>query len=158
MIAAESSRVDFAVKVTVDSFTGHLAKFEAQIFPSDHDTVAQATMTFQVSDLKTGKDDRDKQMLLWLEAKKFPTATFVLKSLAPSGTQMTATGDLTLHGVTRPISFPVSIGDVGSRHTIDGTASIDHREWGLKIIRKLGVLKVDPTVKVTVHLEATASS
>jgi polyisoprenoid-binding protein YceI len=70
---------------------------------------------------------------------------------------MKATGDLTLHGITRPISFPVTFSNIGSRHTVDGTASIDHREWGLKIIRKFGVLKVDPTVKVTVHLEATTS-
>jgi len=95
-------------------------------------------------------------MLTWLEATKFPTATFVLKTLAPVGVQLQATGDFTLHGVTRPISFPVSVGGTGPRHTIDGTATLDHREWGLKVIHKFALLKVDPVVKVIFHLEATA--
>jgi len=30
-VAVETSHIDFGVKVTVDSFTGHLAKFEAQV-------------------------------------------------------------------------------------------------------------------------------
>ncbi len=156
IVAPEASHVDFAVHATVDSFVGHLIKFDPKFFSDGSAQAAGGTLTFQVADLKTGKDDRDEQMLSWLEAKKFPVATFVLKTLVPAGNQFEATGDFTLHGVTRSIHFPVMLGRAGNRATIDGSTTIDHREWDLKIIRKMGLLKVDPIIKITFHFESAA--
>jgi polyisoprenoid-binding protein YceI len=153
VVFPEASHVDFAVHVTVDSFVGHLVKFETNFLAIGSDHPTAGTLNFQVTDLKTGKEDRDAAMQDWLEAKKFPLATFVLKKLEPVGTQFEASGDFTLHGVTRSINFPVSLGTSGQRQTIDGTVTIDHREWDLKIIRKLGLLKVDPVIKATFHFE-----
>jgi polyisoprenoid-binding protein YceI len=52
----------------------------------------------------------------FLQASKFPKATFVSTSIqpAPGGSQGTMTGDLTLMGVTRPVTFNVTL--VGAGH------------------------------------------
>jgi polyisoprenoid-binding protein YceI len=52
----------------------------------------------------------------FLQASKFPTATFVSTQVQPSpgGSQGTMTGDLTLMGVTRPVTFNVTL--IGAGH------------------------------------------
>jgi polyisoprenoid-binding protein YceI len=153
----ELSRVEFAVHATGASFIGHLNDWDAQFQAAEGPFPTAGTMTFPVAELKTGKVDRDQQMLAWLEAKRFPAATFVLRGLTAANGQFEASGDFTFHGVTRPISFPVRFGQAGAHRTVDGAATLDYREWNLKIFRKFGLLKVDPFVKVTFHFEAPAS-
>ena len=43
-VAVETSHIDFGVKVTVDSFTGHLAKFEAQVTSAEEGKITEATI------------------------------------------------------------------------------------------------------------------
>jgi polyisoprenoid-binding protein YceI len=51
----------------------------------------------------------------FLQVSKFPRATFVSTSIQPGvGTSGTMTGDLTLMGVTRPVTFNVTL--IGSGH------------------------------------------
>lgn len=64
----------------------------------------------------------------FFDAAHFPTATFVLRSL--SGT--TATGQLTLKGVTKPISFPVTVSPDGTGLRIKGRALIDRTQFGIR--------------------------
>jgi polyisoprenoid-binding protein YceI len=153
----ELSRVEFAVHATGDSFIGHLNHWDAQFQAAEGPFPTGGTMTFPVAELKTGKVDRDQQMLAWLEAKQFPVATFVLRHVTAANGQFEASGDFTFHGITRPISFPVRFGQAGAHRTVDGAATLDYREWNLKIFRKFGLFKVDPLVKVTFHFGAADS-
>ena len=154
---AKSSQIDFAVKATGDAFVGHLMKWDAQFRSEPGQTPTGGKLSFQIADLNTGKVSRDKQMQVWLESSQFPVATFELKQLVASGEQFAATGDFTFHGVTHSISFPVRLSQSGSLHTIDGAVTLDYRQWNLKIFHKFGLLKVDPLVKVTFHLEAVGA-
>lgn len=151
-----ASKIDFAVHATGDSFVGHLQRWNAQFQAESGSTPTAGSLTFALSDLKTGKADRDQQMLAWLDAKQFPNATFVLRSLLAANGQWTATGDFTFHGVTRPLFFPIQFSPADSRRNIDGAVTVDTRAWNLKVFHKFGILKVDPLVKVTFHLEAAA--
>ena len=49
----------------------------------------------------------------WLDAARYPRLSFHAEHLEIGATQVAATGELTLHGVTRPIMFEVSF--VGCR-------------------------------------------
>jgi len=51
----------------------------------------------------------------WLEANKFPTVTFVSTAVnVGDGQHGTVTGDLTLHGVTKPVVLDVTFNGVGA--------------------------------------------
>ena len=52
--------------------------------------------------IRVGPDD-------FLAVAQFPTATFVSTAVDQKATNATVTGDLTLHGVTKGISFPANI-------------------------------------------------
>ena len=143
------SYIDVDVKATVDSFTAHLDAYDLRATVDEKDRFKAATLSFIFADLKTGKTDRDAAMLEWLGGNN-PSGRFELGivALTPSG-QGQASGNLTFHGQTALVEFPVNVVRAdGGGYVITGEATIDYRNWGLKTYRKLGVLKVDPQVKV----------
>lgn len=153
------SRVDVAVKATMDSFVARLSPYEPAVVVGDDGVVKSARFRFHFRDLATGKAGRDKAMHSWQQTDTFPDGEFVLTSLEPAnGQALTAFGRLTLHGVTREIRFPVSIVHEGERYAIDGDAPVDTREFGLPVIRVFAVLKVDPLVHVRFHLQGTLAN
>lgn len=154
------SRIDVAVKASLHSFTAHLATYDATVAVDDQGRVTAARLTFPFRALNTGKSERDKAMHTWQQTDTFPEGQFVLTRLQPatSGDAFDVTGQLTLHGVTRELRFPVTIGRQGENYLIDGAAPIDTRNHGLPVIRMFGVLRVDPMVHVRFHLEGRRTS
>lgn len=149
------SRVEIQVKATVDSFVGKLAAYEAELtFDEAARRVTAAVFRFKFSDVKTGKPDRDAQMNEWQQTAQYPEAVYTLTSLAPAADgRLTATGTFRLHGVERTLVFPVAVTEDKSVVAIDGEVKLDTREFGLPVIRKFAVLKVDPLVTVRFHLQ-----
>jgi polyisoprenoid-binding protein YceI len=157
LIDKPHSRVEVVVKATVDSFTGHLADYEATIDVDPATSrVNAAVFRFHIADVRTGKSERDHQMLVWEESDRFPDGSFTLSSLQaePDG-HVTALGKLTFHGIEQDLRFPASVSTDGTLFAIDGEADLDTRQFGLPVIRKFGLLKVDPLVKIRFHLQGT---
>ncbi|MBA3812222.1 MAG: YceI family protein [Caulobacteraceae bacterium] len=79
----------------------------------------------------------------FLEADKFPTMTFVSTAIRPGaeGKAGTMRGDLTLRGVTRPVTFDVTFGGVGKSlifGTVTGfsaTTTIKRSDFGSSAMR-----------------------
>jgi polyisoprenoid-binding protein YceI len=72
-------------------------------------TKSVVNATIDVSTVYTRNDGRDKDLKeSFFEVAKFPTMTFVSKSIirGPDG-KLQMTGDLTLHGVTKSVTFAV---------------------------------------------------
>ncbi len=142
------SYVDVDVKSTVDSFTAHLDAYALRANVDEKGRIRTASLTFRFADLKTGKPDRDKKMLEWLGGDE-PAGKFELGilALAPDG-QGQANGNLTFHEATGLVEFPVNVSKTGDTYTITGEATVDYRNWKLKVIKMAFVLKVDPLVKI----------
>lgn len=151
------STVDVVVKATVDSFTGKLSAYQLTGAVDEQGRVAAARLDFHFRDVLTGKAKRDAAMHEWQRTKEFPDASFVLTSLGAENGVTRAFGRLTFHGVTRELSFPVTIARDGAVYAIDGDAPIDTREFGLPVIRMMGLLKVDPVVHVKFHFQGRAT-
>ncbi len=149
-----ASRVEISVKATVDSFVARLVNYEAAI-TADPATgrVGAARFAFHFADVKTGNDKRDREMNEWQQTDHFPDGAFTLASLADQGGgKSLVKGTLTLHGVTRPIEFTATLHQEARALTVDGEAVVDTRLFGLPVIRKFALLKVDPLVVVHFHL------
>jgi polyisoprenoid-binding protein YceI len=83
----------------------------------DGTTVTEGSFTVDVASITSDESRRDGQFRgRIMEVDQYPEATFTLtapiefRSVPPAGEQVTAsaTGDLTLHGVTRPVTFDVT--------------------------------------------------
>lgn len=151
------SHVEIAVKATADSFVGKLERYDAAIVVDTNATAAEvvrARFAFRFADVKTGKDGRDEAMHDWQDTARNPDGAFTLAAFSTGADgRRIATGTLVFHGRAREISFPVSVTHDGDLYAIDGEATLDTRDFGLPVIKKLLVLKVDPEVKVRFHLQ-----
>jgi polyisoprenoid-binding protein YceI len=147
------SSVEVAVSCSMDSFVGHLEKFQATV-ESDPPAAlpAKADVSFDFADLKTGNKDRDAAMLKWLDYSTHPAASFHLTGWNQAGTTNVGLGTLTLHGVAVAVKLPVVITQEDTVWHISGQARIDYRDFKLPKIRKALVLTVDPIMTVKFHL------
>ena len=149
------SYVDVDVKATVDSFTGRLEKYDAVFNLDDAGKIKSASLSFGFADLRTGKPDRDTKMIDWLGGGS-PEGKFEagIVAIAPDG-QGQVTGKFTFHGLSRRMEFPVHVAKDEGTYTITGEGTLDYREWELKVIRTMGVLKVDPVVRIKFKFTGT---
>lgn len=149
------SRIEIAVKATMDSFTGRLEHYQPMIVIDDKGVVS-ARIAFRFKDVFTGKAKRDEAMHEWQNTTTFPEGAFVLSSLTPGAAGeggLVARGKLTFHDTTRELVFPISVQRAGSLYAIDGEATLDTREFGLPVFRAFALLKVDPLVRVRFHVQ-----
>jgi len=151
----DQSRIEVQVHATMDSFTARLTAFEpAIVYDPERAQILSASLGFRFQDVNTGNIKRDRQMHEWQQTAEYPLARFELiniESVEPSG--LRARGALTLHGITRELEFAVVVTGNHDQLSIDGEAPLDTRHFGLKVIRKFGLLKVSPEVVVHFHLQ-----
>jgi len=89
---------------------GIFKSFDATLVSLKEDfSDAQITMTADIKSLNTDVDMRDNDLRdNWFEIKKFPALSFKSTSFKKiNGNNYKLTGNITLHGVTRPITFNV---------------------------------------------------
>jgi polyisoprenoid-binding protein YceI len=116
-------------------------------------------VTVDVTSLDSNHAERDKHLRSadFLDASKFPKATFVSTAYKFTG-ENTAdlTGDLTLHGVTKPITIQVEHIGMGAdpwggfRAGFEGRATIKPAEWGIAMA-KLGPASEEVELFLTVE-------
>ena len=160
-IDKEHSHIEAEVKSTLDNFSAKLTAYNATILADPaNQQIRSAQLKFRFADLNTGKEKRDDEMRHWEQIDQFPDCVYVLDALLPAaGSTFNARGKLTLHGVTKEITFLVTlVFKSPDSCTIDAELPIDTRDYGLPIIRNFGLLKVNPVLQVKFHLEGHVGS
>jgi polyisoprenoid-binding protein YceI len=102
----------------------------------------KATITVDPKSVDTHDSAFDKQIAGYFEADKYPTITFVSTGLqAGADGKGTMTGDLTFHGVTKPVTLDVTfdgaghgIGPLGTRLGFSGSTQIKRSDFGLNSV------------------------
>ncbi len=92
---------------------GQFNKFDGKMTYSADKPASEQKIIINIdtSSIDTNWADRDKHLRSadFLNVEKFPTATFESTAFDGDAAGGTVTGNLTLHGVTREISFPVTL-------------------------------------------------
>ncbi len=107
--------------------------------PAAGPSAQKVSVTIDPSSVDTNHAERDKDLRSsnYLEVESFPTITFVSTGYSGDASGGTMTGDLSLHGVTKSISFPVkrnAEGDDpwgGYRAGFEGTYTRVRKEFGM---------------------------
>jgi polyisoprenoid-binding protein YceI len=103
------------------------------------DAPTAISVTFSAKDIDTQSADRDKDLRSadWFDVEKFPTMTFVSKTITGTPQAFSILGDLTMHGVTKPVTLTAKelgkMTDARNRTHVgyNATATLDRRDWGL---------------------------
>ncbi|GAB3782812.1 hypothetical protein GCM10028818_39450 [Spirosoma horti] len=130
-IDTDASKLTWTGYAEVGSWapTGTLRLSRGQVTRTGNQ-ISSATMTMDMTSIQHENDRLQTHLRdeAFFDAARFPTATFVLRSL--SGT--VATGQLTLKGITKTVSFPVTVGQDGTGLRIKGRALIDRTQFGIR--------------------------
>ncbi|MEA2784938.1 MAG: hypothetical protein QOF71_1042 [Candidatus Eremiobacteraeota bacterium] len=100
-------------------------------------TAISMTLSAKDIDTQSAGRDRDLRGSDWFEVDKFPTMTFTAQSITGTPQALTIAGELTMHGVTKPITFTAKelgkISDQRGRTHIgyNAATTLDRRQWGL---------------------------
>ena len=86
----------------------------------------------------------------FFDAKRFAEAKFVSKSIKAGADGYMVTGDLTLHGVTHPLSFPAKIDVANGGVTVSSQFDLNRHDWGISY----GKGNVNDLVKMTIEVKA----
>lgn len=104
-------------------------------------TITEGAFTVDMTTVTSDEDMRDEQFHgRIMETATYPTATFTLTdpialgSIPGEGEERTheATGELTLHGVTRSVTFEVTGRITGSAFEVAGQMPITFADWNIE--------------------------
>ncbi len=107
------SRLGFSIThLGVNEIQGDFKKFECAITTSKEDfSDALVEASAEISSINSGNEKRDEHLKSadFFDAAKFMTLTFKSKSVKVMGdNKLKISGDLTLHGVTKPVDLDAS--------------------------------------------------
>jgi polyisoprenoid-binding protein YceI len=103
-------------------------------------TVSATSITVNVNTLTSDRSMRDQRIhQMGLESDRYPTATFVLTTPIdlPAGAttgqvvNVSAIGQLTIHGVTRTVTIPIQARLTGTQIEIAGSITFPFSEFGM---------------------------
>ena len=123
----------------------------------------EATIDATSIDTRDEKRDGHLKSADFFDVEKFPTISFKSTSVkAKSKNEFDVTGDLTMHGVTKKVTLPVTFGGQAkdpwgnTRAGFDIETTLDRKDYGIvwnKALDSGGVMLGDD-VKVAINLEA----
>jgi polyisoprenoid-binding protein YceI len=161
------STAEFAVKhMMVSTVRGHFKGISGAITLDEADP-SHSSVSVEIDastiDTREPKRDNDLRSANFLEVEKFPTITFQSTKVEATGDdKLRLTGDLTIHGTTRPIEFEATYS--GRSKTpygtevigYDATTEINRKDFGLtwNMALETGGVMVGDTVKITLGVEA----
>jgi polyisoprenoid-binding protein YceI len=141
-VDATHSQVSFSVRhLVISNVRGEFAKYEGKLTLDDADvTRSSVEATIDVNSVDTRVADRDTHLRSadFFDVATYPTMTFRSTKVARAGKdRLKVTGDLTLHGVTKPVVLDVTTapevkGMYGeTRRGFAATTRISRKAFGL---------------------------
>lgn len=162
LVSAQSYSIDVEnSKVIIDGTSNvHDWESEAEQFSGNATIVIEEDSLISISDLqfnvvvdgiKSGKGGMDNKTYDALNKKKYPNITFVLSEVTSiNDSSLTATGDLTISGVTKPIQMEVEYEMLPDGSVLfKGTQHINMRDYDVDPPKAMfGAIKAGEEVDV----------
>jgi polyisoprenoid-binding protein YceI len=177
ILAAETFEIDsahsaaqFTVKhMMVSNVRGSMGKVTGSINYDPKNLAASSVKaTVDVLGINTNEPKRDEHLKSpdFFDASKYSTITFESTKWWQEGDKVKVAGNLTMHGVTKPVTLDVEVSPAikdprgGQRIGATATGKINRKDFGLTWSRLLetGGAVVGDDVSVTLDIEATSKS
>ena len=87
----------------------------------------------------SGNSNRDSHALEALEALKFPNVTFSANQIQETNNQLSIKGNLTFHGVTKPIEIMAKKTIADKNLKVEGKFEINMKDYGVEPPGLMGI-------------------
>jgi polyisoprenoid-binding protein YceI len=159
------SEVSFQIRHLVTKVRGTFAKFDGTIVKDDADASASSVeFAIETGSIDTGIADRDNHLRSpdFFDAAKHPSITFKSTKVEKvSDTEYRVTGPLSIHGVSKVVTLPVTFdGEVKDpwgnvKGGFSTSTRLNRKDFGITWNKALdtGALLLGEDVDVTINLE-----
>jgi len=155
----KEGRLSFDGRATAGDFTGVTTTVTGAMEGGPELAGVRGWVEAPVATLKTGNDRRDRDLNKSMESGKYPVIRFELERVEPgSGSEdslpVTLHGRLMIHGETREVTLPATLGFPDSTVRVRSTFPLNLKEYRIGGLSKmLGILKMYEDI--VVHVDVT---
>lgn len=158
------SEVGFTVRhMMISKVKGSFKVFEGTIVAPENPLEATVTAKVDAASLSTNDETRDQHLRSadFFDVERYPTLEFVSTGVREGDGVFLVDGDLTIKGVTKPVTFEVEFGGFGQdpwgnyKAGATATATIDREDFGLtwNAALETGGVLVGKDVTITLDLQ-----
>jgi polyisoprenoid-binding protein YceI len=164
-IDASHSTVGFSVRhMMVSKVRGYFRDFSGEIVTAEDPARSSVTARINMDSIDTRQEQRDAHIRSadFFDVGNYTEMTFRSTAVATDGADWTVTGDLTIKGITKPVTLELELNGFGpdayggTRAGFSAKTEISRKEYGVDIDMPMdggGVVVGD---KITVELEIEA--
>src|SRR6187431_1187139 len=159
------SEVQFKVKhLVISTVSGFFKSFEGSLTTESEDFEnAKVEFSLDVNSIDTNQEQRDGHLKSaeFFDAEKYPKISFTSTAFTKDGDDYKLNGDLTIKGVTKPVSLDVeyggSAGDFygNTKAGFEVTGKINRKEFGLTWdgVTEAGSIVVGEDIKLIINVQ-----
>jgi polyisoprenoid-binding protein YceI len=157
------TQVGFAVRhMAVSKVRGRFTKFDGTVVVAEDPTQSSVNVTIDANSVDTQDETRNNHLRTndFFDVENHPTWTFVSTSVVPDGKKWKVIGDLTIRGITRPVTLETEMeGTVKDpygnlRAGFSATAEIDREDFDVSFGAVMDAGGLVVAKKVTIEIEA----
>ena len=127
------SSIRFVTKQMNVPVEGAFKRFDATVAfdpARPESTKAQFEVDLGSIDLGNDEGETEAKTKAWLNVPVFPKATFTAESVKASGPgKFTATGKLTIKGISQPVTAPFTLADAAGTRTVEGQFALKRLQF-----------------------------
>ena len=158
------STIGFVARhLMVSKVRGQFTSFEAQIVTAPDPLDSTATATIDLSSVNTGNEMRDNDLRStnFFDVETHPMMTFVSTGVRQAGENLLVDGNLTIRGVTKPVTLAVDVNGFGpdpyggTRAGFSAIAEINRTDFGVSFNAPVpGGVMVSERIQIEIEAEA----
>lgn len=156
-ITPQNSKIEFVGSKVTRSHNGSFQNFSGQIDYQGDPQKSRVNITIETDSITADDPDLTKHLKTadFFDVAKFPQATFISTTIQPGGDKgatHTITGNLTMHGVTKAVTFPATIAVTPDTATVDSNFSINRKDFGISYAGASdNLIRDDVVLKLTIR-------
>jgi polyisoprenoid-binding protein YceI len=159
------SSVGFTVRhLVVSKVRGKFGKFDATLVVAPDPLQSTVEATIDLASIDTGDDGRDNHVRGgdFFDIEQFPTMVFKSTGIRPNGSDYYLDGELTIKGVTNPVTLDLEFNGVsgdpwgGTRAGFSAEGEVNRADYGISYNAALetGGVLIGEKLKVNIDIEA----
>jgi len=148
----------------VSKVRGHFNDFAATIVTAENPLESFVTATIQAASIDTRQEQRDGHIRSadFLDVENHPTITFRSTGLRPNGDDYKLDGELTIRGITRPVTLDLELNAIGpdpyggTRIGLSARTSVQRHDFNINFnaLMETGGAVVGDKLDVALEIEA----
>jgi len=159
------SDVSFSVRhMMVSKVKGRFGTLEGEIVTGEDPLASKVNVSIDLASIDTNNAQRDEHVRSadFLDVANNPTLTYRSTGVRPDGQRFVVDGELSLHGVTRPVTLSLEFNGIGpdgyggTRAGFSATTEINRRDFGVDISMPLdgGGVVLGDKIQIAIEVEA----